>query len=210
MSTLKKPAQGGRLGTGKVPGRPLQAHLMGSAAAGVPLKASPGKTVKTVVAKKVVATKRHARVAAAAKKALGVAHKSGGPMFAFSVSVDPLVDTVRRKVQLKPREAQELRQEFARILAAARPKPQEMAALAARWAEDDPVLTTQEAADLVHVSRPFMVARIDAGDIPLHQQVGNQRRVRRSAVLAWQERSQQQRREAMRKLAASIEDEYED
>lgn len=209
MSTLKKSAHGGRLGTGKVPGRQLPAPLMGSAAAGVPLKASPGKTVKTVVAKKVVTSSRKARVAAAVKKAFDAAHNSGGPMFEFSVNVDPFVDTVRRKMPLKPRVARELRQEFAELLAAARPRSQEMAALAARWAEDDPVLTTQEAADLVHVSRPFMVARIDAGDIPLHQQVGNQRRVRRSAVLAWQERSQQQRREAMRKLAASIEDEYE-
>ena len=41
----------------------------------------------------------------------------------------------------------------------------------------DTVLNTQEAADLVGVSRPHIVARIEADDIPLHQQVGNQRRV---------------------------------
>jgi excisionase family DNA binding protein len=49
----------------------------------------------------------------------------------------------------------------------------------------DPVLTTQEAADLAGVSRPYIVARIDAGDVALHQQVSNQRRVLQSAVESW-------------------------
>jgi len=47
---------------------------------------------------------------------------------------------------------------------------------------NDAVLGTQDAADLVGMSRPYIVARIEAGDIPLHQQVGNQRRVLKSAV----------------------------
>lgn len=47
------------------------------------------------------------------------------------------------------------------------------------------MLTTQQAADLVGVSRRYIVARIDAGDIPLHLQAGNQRRILQSAVLTW-------------------------
>lgn len=42
-------------------------------------------------------------------------------------------------------------------------------------ASRDPVLSTQEAANLVGAFRPYIVARIDAGDIPLHQRVGKQR-----------------------------------
>ncbi|HEX6017342.1 MAG TPA: excisionase family DNA-binding protein [Burkholderiaceae bacterium] len=69
------------------------------------------------------------------------------------------------------------------------------------------MLTTQEAADLVGVSRPYIVARIEAGDIPLHQQVGNQRRVLKSAVEAWLRREQAQRRRALGKLGAHLDDE---
>lgn len=76
-----------------------------------------------------------------------------------------------------------------------------------RTARADPVLATPETADLVGVSRPYIVARIEAGDIPLHQQVGNQRRVLKSAVEAWHRRAQTQRRRALGKLGADLDDE---
>jgi excisionase family DNA binding protein len=69
------------------------------------------------------------------------------------------------------------------------------------------VLSTQEAADLVGVSRPYIVARIEAGDIPLHQQVGNQRRVLQSAVLAWHRQEQTRRRKALGQLGADLDSE---
>jgi excisionase family DNA binding protein len=75
--------------------------------------------------------------------------------------------------------------------------------LASRPAADT-VLTTQEAADLVGVSRPYIVARIEAGDIPLHQQVGNQRRVLKSAVLTWHRQEQTRRRKALGQLGADL------
>lgn len=71
----------------------------------------------------------------------------------------------------------------------------------------DPVLTTQEAADLVGVSRPYIVARIEAGDIPLHQQVGNRRRVLQSAVLAWHRQEQTRRCKALGQLGANLDSE---
>jgi hypothetical protein len=51
------------------------------------------------------------------------------------------------------------------------------------------------------------VARIDAGDIPLHQQVGNQRRVLKSTVQAWHRREQGRRRKAIRQLGAELDTE---
>lgn len=71
------------------------------------------------------------------------------------------------------------------------------------------VLTTQQAANLVKVSRPYLAARIDAGDIPLFQRVGNQRRVLKSDLLAWQKRVRREQWEALQQLGRSIGDEYE-
>jgi excisionase family DNA binding protein len=74
----------------------------------------------------------------------------------------------------------------------------------------DAVLTSQEAADLVGVSRPFMDARIDSGDIPLNQQVGKLRCVLKSDVLNWQEHSKRQQGEAIATLVNCIDKEYDD
>lgn len=52
----------------------------------------------------------------------------------------------------------------------------------------DRELTSKQAADLVGVSRPFMAARIEAGDIPVHRMAGTERLVLESMVLRWHER----------------------
>jgi excisionase family DNA binding protein len=127
-------------------------------------------------------------------------------------AVDPLVDVVRRHVpNMSSREAGIIRREFLKVFE--RPATRRIGdrgSRASRLAVTDPVLTTQEAADLVGVSRPFMVARIDAGDIPLHTQAGTQRRVLRSEVLAWRDRARQAQRAALKELAQHIEDEYDE
>lgn len=96
------------------------------------------------------------------------------------------VEVVRRHVTLTPQAARLIKGEFAQLfrnptISGGTRKP----AAAKSEPATDPILSTQEAADLVGVSRPYIVARIEAGDIPLHQQVGNPRRVLQSAVLAW-------------------------
>jgi excisionase family DNA binding protein len=125
---------------------------------------------------------------------------------ALSIDIDPLVDVVRRHVKLTPQTTQLIKGEFALLFRGATISGSARNASSAEQATET-VLTTQEAADLAGVSRPYIVARIEAGDIPLHQQVGKQRRVLRSAVLAWQRQEQTRRRKALGQLGADLDHE---
>lgn len=60
-------------------------------------------------------------------------------------------------------------------------------------------LTTQEAADILHVSRPHLVKLLDEGVIP-HYKVGTHRRVRVEDVLAYREQRAGVRREKLDEL----------
>lgn len=60
-------------------------------------------------------------------------------------------------------------------------------------------LTTQEAADLLHVSRPHLVKLLDDGVID-HYKVGSHRRVRIEDVLAYREARAGRRREQLDEL----------
>jgi excisionase family DNA binding protein len=125
----------------------------------------------------------------------------------MSIDIDPLVEVVRRHVKLSARATRLIESEFARLLRSPTVRSTGRARSAEPLRAPDTVLSTQEAADLLGVSRPYIVARIEAGDIPLHQQVGNQRRVLKSAVEAWHRREQTRRRQALGQLGAELDDE---
>ena len=66
---------------------------------------------------------------------------------------------------------------------------------------DDAEITTQEAADLLNVSRTYLVGLIEKGELPARK-VGPRRRLMLADVLTYRTETKAKRRDALRELAA--------
>jgi excisionase family DNA binding protein len=77
--------------------------------------------------------------------------------------------------------------------------------LAITIAPHNTMLTTQEAADLLNISRPTLVRLLTDGEIP-HTMRGRHRRVLLRDVLDYSERTRAERRAALDQMAADAED----
>lgn len=87
------------------------------------------------------------------------------------------------------------------------PRPPATAVSRSAENEDDAEISTEEAASLLFVSRPYVVKLLDSGKIPLAQKtVGGQRRVKKAEVLKYKAAMKDRQTRALDEMVAASEE----
>ena len=139
------------------------------------------------------------------------ARGDAGLVVGLSVPTKPLMSIIERHVKMSAAAKAALEQDLAHTLqhaavqVSAVPRGGENVDT-----EQDDVLSTEQAARLLGVSRPFVVKLIDSGAIEMHQRVGNQRRVLKSAALRWRANERAHQAKALKRLADDLDGEVFD
>lgn len=145
---------------------------------------------------------KSARMNASRKPRSPLPARDVGLVVHLSVPTAPLMSVIERHVKLSAAVKSALEQDLAQTLGHAG-----VQLTAVEATRQDDVLSTEQAARLLGVSRPYVARLIDEGAIALHQRVGNQRRVLRSSVLVWQVREKSRQAKALKRLADELDDE---
>lgn len=69
----------------------------------------------------------------------------------------------------------------------------------------DKELTTQQAADILNVSRPYLNKLLDVGEIP-HRKVGRNRRIKFSDLMDYREKQDEISKDALQQLASQAQE----
>jgi len=127
------------------------------------------------------------------------------PVLRVSVAAGPLLDIVDRHVKLSTKVRRAIERDL--IEAINQSVSTSASVTAERTEPHDEILSTEQAAQLLDVSRPHVVKLLDTGVLPLHQRVGNQRRVLKSAVLSYRTKERSRQSKALKRLGADLDDE---
>lgn len=129
------------------------------------------------------------------------------PVFELSFDVEPVMLVVERHVKLSKSIHDLIVRDLVDVLSRGAVQWRSVGQQPAPVLPDDLLLTTEQAAQLVGVSRPYMAKLIDSGAVELHQMVGNQRRVLRSSVARWQGAERVRQAKALAQLSADLDEE---
>ena len=104
---------------------------------------------------------------------------------------------IRFEIEGEPKAALELPREAVELLATV--LSHMAAGRAVSIVPDHAELTTQQAADMLNVSRPFLVGLLEAGEIEFRK-VGTHRRIRAQSLMDYQRKDDRKRRDAADEL----------
>lgn len=71
--------------------------------------------------------------------------------------------------------------------------------------EEDDEVSPEKAAKFLHISRPFLVKRLDAGEIPFHW-VGSHRRILMSDLIEYKQKRKERTREILQQMREEAEE----